>query len=192
MDIDNTITVSRKEALDRGYATFFTGKPCPNGHISPRRTANWACVGCDGIYRTKHARRHADYVRRWRAEQRAKDPNWRPTKTRKTLKVRQSASQLLQRLMSRARQHARLDKVDLDFDRNYLNRLMRAAIDAGTCSQMLHSPCAASLDKIDTSKPISKDNLQIVPVWYNLAKNRWSMATLHEAMEKFGFTRINQ
>lgn len=38
--------ISRKEALARGMNKFFTGKPCKNGHIEPRRIHNSVCMGC--------------------------------------------------------------------------------------------------------------------------------------------------
>jgi 5-methylcytosine-specific restriction endonuclease McrA len=36
----------RQAALAAGETTYFTGKPCSRGHVSPRRTASRACVAC--------------------------------------------------------------------------------------------------------------------------------------------------
>ena len=36
----------RAEALNAGLSTFFTGKPCVNGHESPRYTISLLCVDC--------------------------------------------------------------------------------------------------------------------------------------------------
>jgi hypothetical protein len=41
------IARSAKEARELGLPTYFTGKPCPKGHIAERRTANRRCVTCD-------------------------------------------------------------------------------------------------------------------------------------------------
>jgi len=35
-----------RDALSTGELTYFTGKPCKYGHISPRRTSNQICVQC--------------------------------------------------------------------------------------------------------------------------------------------------
>lgn len=37
---------SRKEARASGAQLYFTGVPCPSGHIEMRRTDNGACLKC--------------------------------------------------------------------------------------------------------------------------------------------------
>lgn len=39
-------TSTRSIAKSMGLSTFFTGKPCKNGHISKRYTSNGACTAC--------------------------------------------------------------------------------------------------------------------------------------------------
>lgn len=38
--------ISRKEARAAGLPRYFTGNPCPHGHISERRTKNSVCLQC--------------------------------------------------------------------------------------------------------------------------------------------------
>lgn len=38
--------ISRKEAVRLNLTTYFTGKPCHKGHISPRNTGNGSCCEC--------------------------------------------------------------------------------------------------------------------------------------------------
>lgn len=38
--------VSRKEAKEEGLTRYFTGKPCPQGHVSERLVCNACCVKC--------------------------------------------------------------------------------------------------------------------------------------------------
>jgi hypothetical protein len=38
--------MTRAQALAAGQRTYFTGKPCKNGHISTRYTATSLCHGC--------------------------------------------------------------------------------------------------------------------------------------------------
>src|SRR6185437_10693111 len=44
MNIDNIIT--RLEAIRLGSKTYYTGKPCKNGHIAKRKTINGGCLIC--------------------------------------------------------------------------------------------------------------------------------------------------
>ena len=39
--------ISRKEAVTKGFAKYFTGEPCKYGHIAERRVSNWNCVICE-------------------------------------------------------------------------------------------------------------------------------------------------
>lgn len=39
--------ISRKDAKAKGLIHYFTGKPCKNGHVGPRRVRNWTCRECD-------------------------------------------------------------------------------------------------------------------------------------------------
>lgn len=38
--------ITRKEAQKAGSTKYFTGKPCPKGHITERQTSTGTCVGC--------------------------------------------------------------------------------------------------------------------------------------------------
>jgi hypothetical protein len=38
--------ISRKDAIDKGLNRFFTGKPCPRGHISERTIYGGSCLKC--------------------------------------------------------------------------------------------------------------------------------------------------
>jgi hypothetical protein len=49
--------VLRKEVKAAGLRHYFTGEPCCNGHVSPRRTANKACLAC---HRERRARVRAE------------------------------------------------------------------------------------------------------------------------------------
>lgn len=44
---------SRAEARTLGLKQYYTGKPCPHGHTSPRYTASATCIDChkEGNYR---------------------------------------------------------------------------------------------------------------------------------------------
>lgn len=55
------VLISRAEAQKLRLSLYFTGKPCPHGHVSERKTDNGACVECarEG-YRRRYARKRED------------------------------------------------------------------------------------------------------------------------------------
>jgi len=38
--------ITRQEAKERGLTRYFTGKPCPHGHVCEHLVSNWVCVKC--------------------------------------------------------------------------------------------------------------------------------------------------
>lgn len=38
--------ITRKEAMQRGLLRYFTGKPCPHGHVAERFVSSYGCVEC--------------------------------------------------------------------------------------------------------------------------------------------------
>lgn len=52
--------ISRSEARVAGLTRFFTGKPCPQGHVCQRMVTNYDCVEC---LRARSARAYGDEVR---------------------------------------------------------------------------------------------------------------------------------
>ena len=41
--------MTKREARERGLPTYFDGKPCKRGHISPHRSYNGRCIECHRI-----------------------------------------------------------------------------------------------------------------------------------------------
>ena len=57
--------ITRKEAKERWLPRYFTGKPCPHGHVAERWASTSRCVECDRKYaeanREKERERHRKY-----------------------------------------------------------------------------------------------------------------------------------
>ena len=56
------IATRRREAIALGLKTYFTGKPCPNGHISPRYR-NGGCVTCVARHATAWKSANPDKIK---------------------------------------------------------------------------------------------------------------------------------
>ncbi|MCK9369650.1 hypothetical protein M0R04_07060 [Candidatus Dojkabacteria bacterium] len=46
--------ISRKEAKTQGLKFYFTGKPCPSGHIVEKLVSDYGCVECQRLYHRLH------------------------------------------------------------------------------------------------------------------------------------------
>lgn len=61
---------TRKEAMELGYKFYFTGKPCKNGHIEPRKTKRGKCLGCQRKNARENYQNHRndklEYAKQWR------------------------------------------------------------------------------------------------------------------------------
>ena len=68
--------ISRKEAIEQGLTRYFTGKPCPQGHVAERYTRKSGCVQCDS-----EGQKHRILVKKGMAEPKPKPVNLRKQAT---------------------------------------------------------------------------------------------------------------
>ena len=64
----------RAAAKAAGERHYSTGKPCKNGHLALRFTANGVCVECAKITHARYLAAHPGLEARWARDRRAKDP----------------------------------------------------------------------------------------------------------------------
>ena len=65
--------VTRKEAKERGLARYFTGKPCPHGHLAERRASTCRCVECDRKYHEANLEKMREASRKYYEANREKE-----------------------------------------------------------------------------------------------------------------------
>jgi hypothetical protein len=70
--------VKRKEALLQGLVTYYTGKPCKNGHDSPKRAINGSCTACEKVKNNSEGRQEymSAYAEKERSRVRAIASKW--------------------------------------------------------------------------------------------------------------------
>lgn len=66
--------ITRQEALKSGALRYFTGKPCPYGHVSERYVKTWQCVECIGKYARDWAKSNPEKIADIGRKQREKNP----------------------------------------------------------------------------------------------------------------------
>ncbi len=64
--------VTRKEAKERELARYFTGKPCPHGHVAERWASTSRCVECDRKYDEANPEKIREHNRKYREANREK------------------------------------------------------------------------------------------------------------------------
>jgi hypothetical protein len=87
--VKDNVVITRAEAKERGLKRYFTGKPCPKGHVSVRRTYNSACVAC--IHEATASKRPEAYQRN-RPKRIAKIKEWQEANPEKTKEIRRFAT----------------------------------------------------------------------------------------------------
>lgn len=65
--------ITRKEALALGLKRYFTGKPCPKGHVCERFVSGWTCVDCTLDYSKEWQNKNPEKAAK--ASQRYRDKN---------------------------------------------------------------------------------------------------------------------
>lgn len=137
----------------------FYGKPCGNGHLGIRYISTNSCVDCLRMYDRK------EYLKRYNQE------------TRRTPKL------FATRLLHSCKQRSLVKKWNFELTVDWI----RERLDAGTCeatgitfdfkrpSNGNHlSPFSPSIDRIDSSKPYTKENCRVVCMIYNVCKGQWT------------------
>lgn len=69
--------ISRLEAKTLGRKYYFTGKPCPKGHIDQRRVSNWNCIKCELEKNRERGRYMLDWQRSNRDKIAKNTAKWR-------------------------------------------------------------------------------------------------------------------
>ena len=59
--------ISRSEALKKGLKTYFTGKPCPYGHLTERRLTSSRCPICARDQKRRNKERYYAKQKEWLA-----------------------------------------------------------------------------------------------------------------------------
>lgn len=140
----------RRAARAAGQARFFTGEPCPNGHIAERQTASGRCVDCHLQDCKNNYAKNSDRIKQnakaWRARNRARknkaNSDWakqNPEKmAAKAMVWRQKNPDKVRATSARYRKR-HPDRIDvwklanLDKIRNYTRNRRRRLDGAGGC-----------------------------------------------------------
>ena len=60
--------ISRKDAIEKGLKTYFTGKPCEHGHVTERRVDSKACLECRKERKKEYREQNKERIKEYKKE----------------------------------------------------------------------------------------------------------------------------
>lgn len=180
--------ITRKEARQAGYKRYFSGNPCTQGHVVERIVSSGKCLLCTNEYSKLYYHANKPKYQAYFVAKRVRNKDSMSI-YRQNHRTNMPIAYRIGLLWKACQRHSLEEKVTLDFDRAFMGELLAAALDKGGVALETHRCDSASIDKKDKSKPISRSNIQVVPFWYNRAKNHWNEVDLVPAMARYGFVR---
>lgn len=86
--------ISRKEAKEQGLKYYYTGNPCPKGHIYKRFTSAGTCSVCAKKYKQEWAKSNFKKVQEYRREYKQNNKPYfaKHERTRKASKIQRTPS----------------------------------------------------------------------------------------------------
>lgn len=173
--------ITRKQALQQGLTTYFTGRPCSRGHISKRQTKSGNCTSCrdyhNAIFNKANPNYHKDYGETWRKE----NPH-------KYIEYYDKWHQNVQKyLFFQLRSRAIAKNIPFDL-------ALEDLIIPKTCpifgiplfvSKGRNSANSPSVDRIDNTKGYVKGNVHVISWKANKLKNDATMEDLQTIVNYF-------
>lgn len=92
-----------------------------------------------------------------------------------------------QRLVNGARNRSRVKNIPFDLCQKYVLQLLKPMKCSCTGAELsfLNGIASPSLDRIDSKRGYTRDNVRIVSWWYNAAKNEYTDAETYAAAKAF-------
>lgn len=194
------IEPARVNALIAGDKTYFTGKPCKYGHIGARSVINGTCVKCSRdkskgqTYEQRATKRAYDKTpeaKAAKALRRARPDQQEATRaySERTKDRKKAHAETLpgraRRLFNKATYRAQSLGVGCDLTYEFVLAKLTERYALGDISLESDRPDTASLDQRVAGLGYLQDNIQVVPWWYNAAKNRFTTEELTAAIESW-------
>lgn len=153
---------TRQQAILDGDKSYFTGKPCKHGHISPRLIMG-ACLDCKKIIDKNYKDNNKEHIKNYH-KQYAKN-NYSTENRRK--KYRENVeSELLNHARNRAKQKK------LEFNLEKCDIIIPDVCPVfGTKISFNNKHSVPTLDRIDNNKGYIKGNIQVISAKANRLKN---------------------
>ena len=112
----------------------------------------------------------------------------RPKSTERVRRYHESAQGWASKHIANIIRRSKRKGLEVGITRGELDALLKAALATGKFPTLQFGhPSSPSPDRKDSTKGYVPGNVQIVPLWYNYAKNRWPEEQVHAAMNLSGW-----
>ena len=171
---------SRAAAREQGLRAYFTGKPCPHGHVSVRYVAAGTCAECQSVWMKKR------YEAGWRQSKKGRETinarwNASPKGISAKLKWRRKDPKRTWCVVSAAhiRLRAKASGIPFDIDHEYLLSITPDECPIfGTKFSFINNkiprPESPSVDRLVSSLGYIKGNVVVISMKANAIKSAYS------------------
>lgn len=150
---------SRKEAIQSGATYYNTGKPCSRGHMADRYVSTSNCMACTALQRSRWKKANPEKLRKSEYKYRSTHKEQWALKSR-NWSLNNPEMQMLVSARSRARRsgmECTITKNDIHIPE--LCPVLGLKLQKG---KVRHSDSSPSLDRIDTTKGYTPDNIMVI------------------------------
>lgn len=183
------MATTRADAKMFGDNKYFTGNPCPSGHIAPRVTANGACTEC---YSVRAKRKWAEGVRQNYTDRSAVNEKWNASDKARIAKARwkQKDPKRAWAVYATGGAKTRAKAKGLLFD---LTSPYLLSITPDTCpvfgtpfvfvGNKTIQPESATLDRLDPAKGYVRGNVIVMSMKANTIKSAYGSEDVQKVAE---------
>ena len=158
--------ISRQEAIEKGYKTYFTGKPCKRGHISERMIC-CICVICHKENGLKFRKENKDKLQNYNKEYHKHYHKQNYSKEKRRIKYIENVEL---ELFHHAKHRAKRKCLEFDIEKEDIIIPEKCPV-FGTPLNFDHKNNVPTLDRIDPNKGYIKNNIKVISFKANRLKN---------------------
>ena len=172
--------ITRQEAIQKGLKTYFTGKPCKNGHISERMIC-CICVMCHQESGKKYRSNNKEKIKQYFKQNGKKyySTEKRRTKYQKNIQME---------LFHHAKNRSKLKNLEFNITKEDIIIPEKCPV-FGTTINFMYKDNVPTLDRIDSNKGYIKGNIQVISFKANRLKNN---ATIEELKNILNYMESNK
>lgn len=155
--------ITKKEAIEKGYTFYYTGKPCKHGHISERLVKGGACRTCKNLYGEQYKKENSEKVKE--SIRKCYKKKYTTEKRRQSY-IKNAETELL----NRAKFRSRRDCLEFNLERSDIV-IPKFCPVLGIEIDFSNRKSSPSLDRIDNTKGYIKGNICVISNHANRLKN---------------------
>lgn len=180
--------ISREEARAIGAIRYFTNVPCKHGHVCERHTKSGTCVLC-GNQKSKEWNNKTGYREQYRVANSdliaASNKQWRQNNPDKVKQYNSTQSSRILSQLSQAKRRAAAKGLEFSLTKDDIIIPDLCPVLGIPISRSVeyHSDGSPSIDRVDSSKGYTKDNIVIISWRANRLKNDATADELRQIAE---------